>query len=269
MTQNTSPERVDRLLKESSDAYDTIDPIFDGEPRYRRMVRFGVNSTAIALRNGETIDAVGAHLLQLPHDLPAQSGPLDTLADAYADVRRATLDREGTLESDARHAMHLLKLSSPYAQEHYPKLNPNKIAAYALVHDIIEAYAGDVASLGMSAEQEAQKNADEAKALLTLQQEHGEAWPEFVELIESYEALNDPEARFTKTFDKLDPSFTQFYNNGSQLRDLYGFSKEGFLQAMGQTVKRMEAYAGDFPKVIQDREELTRRIADIAFKEAA
>lgn len=269
MTLNTSPERVDRLIEQSSAIYDTIDVVFDGEPRYRRMLRLGINATAIALREGETIDMVGARLLQLPDDSPAQSGPLDALADAYADVHRATLDREGNPESDARHAMHLLKLSASYAQEHYPELNASKIAIYALIHDIIEAYAGDVASLGMSAEQETQKNADEAKALMTLRQEYGGEWPEFVELIESYEALADAEARFIKTIDKLDPSFTQFDNEGIQLIKFYNLTKEAFLYAMEQTAKRMEAYASDFPKLVQDRKELAHRVADITFKEAA
>lgn len=268
MIVNTSPERVDHLIHQSSEVYDAIDPEFDSEPRYRRMLRLGINAVAIALREGETIDTVGARLIDLPYELPAQTGPLDALADAYADVHRATLDRDGNPESDARHAIHLLKLAVPYAQEYYPTLDTNKIAIYALIHDIIEAYAGDVASLGMSAEQETQKDADEAEALLTLHQEYGEAWPEFVALIESYEALADAEARFVKTIDKLDPSFTQFDNEGIQLTRFYDLTKEAFLHAMKQTAKRMEAYAGNFPELVQDRQELAHRVADISFKEA-
>lgn len=269
MTLNTSPERVDTLISQSSHIYDTIDPLFDGEPRYRRMLRIGVNATAISLRHSEGIDTVGTRLFHLPSESPNQTGPLDTLADAYADIRRATLDRNNENESDARHAIHLLKLSHPYAKEMYPHLNTGKIAAYALVHDIIEAYAGDVASLGMTAEQETQKHLNEAGALITLRQEYGEAWPEFVELIEAYETLVDSEARFVKTFDKLDPGFTQFHNNGIQLKNFYGLSEASFFQAIEQTTKRMDAYSGEFPELMQDREELVRRVANAVFKEAA
>lgn len=269
MTQNTSPERVDALIQQSSDIYDAIDPFHDGEPRYRRMLRVGVNAVAIALRGSETIHDVGAHLLQLPYDLPRQTGPLDTLSDAYADIQRATLDRDNNPESDARHAIHLLKLAAPYSQEFYPHLSQNKIAVYALLHDIIEAYAGDVASLGMTADQESKKHENEAKALVTLKSEYGDEWPEFVETIESYEALTDAEARFVKTFDKLDPGFTQFHNNGSQLKNFYGLSKGGFLQAIDQTTTRMKPYSAEFPELMQDREELIRRVAAVAFKEAA
>ena len=269
MTLNTSPERVDRLIEQSSAIYDTIDPIFDGEPCYRRMLRQGINTTAMTLREGKGIEVAGAQLLQLPRTLHAQPGPLDALANAYSDVQRATLDRDNTPESDARHAIHLMQLAAPYAQEYYPSLNPNKIAVYALIHDIIEAYAGDVASLGMNAEQEAQKNLDEAQALVTLEKEYGTEWPQLIELIKAYEDLADAEAQFTKTFDKLDPSFTHLDNKGLALRTRFGFNAQEFTAAASQTANRMKPYSADYPKLVDDRAELIKRITRVAFKEAA
>lgn len=269
MILNTSPQRVDRLVEQSSAIYDTIDPVFDGEPRYRRMLREGINATAITLREGKGIEVAGAHLLQLPHVLPAQTGPLDTLADAYSDIRRATLDRDNTPESDARHAIHLMKLATQYAQENYPSLSPNKIAVYALIHDIIEVYAGDVASLGMNAEQEAQKYLDEGQALVTLRKEYGTEWPQLVELVEAYEDLVDPEAKLTKIVDKLDPSLTHLENKGRALKTRYGFNAQEFTAASSETAHRMKPYSADYPKLVDDRAELIKRITQVAFKEAA
>ncbi len=269
MMTNTSIERVDELIRQSDHTYDTIDLTFDNEIRYRRMLRAGINMTAIALRQGYTTSEVGAQLLVIPDTLSRISGPLDTLSNRYADVPRATLDRQGNLETDARHAVHLMKLSAPYAQEFYPQLSTQKIAVYSLIHDLIEAYAGDVPSLGMSKEQEAQKHHAEMQAVVTLRKEYGDTWPEFVELIGSYENLTEIEAQFTKTFDKLDPGFTHFYSQGKQIKALYGYSEEEFLKAVDATTQRMAGYSAEFPQLMQDREELTRRVARVAFQKAA
>ena len=270
-TMNTSSERVDELIRRSDAIYDIIDTSFDDEVRYRRMLRAGLSMAAISLRLGKGIDETGAQLLAMPSGLPPTAGPreLESLAYAYGDVTRATLDRSGNPETDARHAIHLMKLAVPYAEEMYPKLNPNKIAAYALFHDVLEAYAGDVPSLGMSPSQAAQKHHNEAWALITLRQEYGESWPELVELIESYEALSDGEMRFTKTFDKLDPGFTHLQSKGVQLKSHYGYSHDDFLHAIDEATQRMQPYSDEFPLVMLDRDELTRRVAAIAFKKVA
>lgn len=271
-TMNTSTERVDELMRRSDAIYDTIDTTFDDEVRYRRMLRTGMSMAAISLKLGNSINETGAQLLTMGSGLPPTIGPreLESLAYTYGDVKRATVDRSGMPETDARHAIHLMKLAAPYAREVYPKLNANKVAAYAFIHDILEAYTGDVASLGMTEAQKKKKEHDEALALVTLREEYGDTWPELVELVESYEALADSEARFTKSFDKLDPGFTHFYSKGTQLKSYYGYSRaDEFLEAIDEGTQRMEPYSGEFLHVIHDREELTRRVAHVAFEKAA
>ncbi len=269
MSMNTSIERVDTLVFRSSAIHSAIDPHFDGEPRYRRMLRNGIHILASSLRNGDGIDTAGAKLLTLPNVFAQKRQPLDGLSNLYADVKRATLDRDGNPETDARHAIHLMKMAVPYAREFYPELNLSKVAAYALIHDIIEAYAGDVPSLGMSPEQAKEKHANEVRALMRIQEEYGAQWPEFVALIEAYESLADPEACFVKTFDKLDPGFTHFYNQGSEITGRYGFSEEDFFSAMDEATVRMSEYSSEYPQLMEDRAELTRRIARVAFEKAA
>ena len=269
MRTNTSIERVDQLILRSDAIYGAIDPEFDGEPRAKRMLRVGINTLALSLRRGESIERAGARLLTLPNVFARTKAPLDELSDMYADIRRATHDRDGNLETDARHAIHLMKLAVPYAREFYPELDQGRIAAYALIHDIIEAYAGDVPSLVMTAEQEQQKQLDEAQALIRLHEEYGEEWPEFIALIESYEALDTPEACFVKTFDKLDPGFTHFYSHGAQLKSHYGLSEDSFYVAIDKATQRMQRYSGEYGQLMEDRDELTRRVAHVAFKNAA
>jgi 5'-deoxynucleotidase YfbR-like HD superfamily hydrolase len=270
MMPTTNAERVTSLIRHSDRVYDTIDQSYDNEVRYRRILRIGVNTVALSLRSGAPLSETGAKLRALPNDLPPQTGPLDTLANLYADIERATLDRDGKHETDARHAVHLMRLAVPYAGEFYPKLDANKIAAYALIHDIVEAYADDTPSLGITPEQKKQKDLNEALAIKQLYNDYHETWPELIELIEAYEALTESEARFVKTFDKLDPSFTHFYNKGHQLTTRYGYKHpDEFLDAIHQTTRRMSDYSSEFPLLMQDREGLIRRVADVAFSKAA
>ena len=269
MNTSTSAERVDWLIHQSVAIYPAIDQLVDGEPTYRQILRLGINATAIALANGESVSDIGYNLLALKPvqlDIP---GPLDTLAYQYADVQRVTLDREGNLETDARHAIHLMKLAVPYAQLYYPQLDAGKIATYSLTHDIVEAYANDTPSLGITPEQMKKKDLAEALAMKELKRDYANEWPEFIELIETYEACEDAEARFTKAFDKLDPGFTQLYTQGSQLINYFKYSKRDFFGAIAEGSQRMEKYASDFPFVLEDRKELTHRVAAITYQKTA
>lgn len=265
MNKTTSPERVDWLIEKSDTVYEDIDRHVENERAYRRVLRIGIATTACALQEGVTLSEVGSSLLRLDAASLQAPHPLDVLAHQYADVERATLDREGQPETDARHAIHLMKLAVPYALRFYPYLDTGKIAAYSLSHDIVEAYAKDTPSLGITPEQKAQKDRIEAQALRDIRRDYGDAWPEFIELIESYEKLEDDEARFTKAFDKLDPGFTHIYTKGVQLRTRYNYTRSEYTDAMHEGTIRMQSYASDFPSVLEDREEISKRVADLAY----
>lgn len=269
MNMNTSPERVDWLIEKSEETYDEIDRLIDGERAYRRTLRMGVNATAHALKHGISPSEIGASLLHLNPESAHYPGPLDALAHQYADIERATLDREGQPETDARHAIHLMKLAVPYAMKYYPHLDTGKIAAYSLSHDIVEAYAMDTPSLGITPEQKAQKDLIEAQAMHDIRRDYSAQWPEFVEFIEAYEKRADAEARFTKAFDKLDPGFTHIYTKGAQLRARYHYTRAEFMNAMDEGTARMQEYASDFPYILEDRNEISIRVANLAYEKAA
>ncbi len=265
-TSTNSQERVEVLIQHSTEIYNDIDQEHDGETRYRRMLRVGINAVATTLHHRGNIDDAGLFLISMPSTLLAKTGPLDSLADAYADVPRATLDMHEQPETDARHAIHLMKLATRYAQEHYPELNQAKVAVYALIHDIVEAYAGDTPSLGITEDQALKKHDLEMKALAQLRADYGEAWPEFIELIDTYELLADTEACFVKTFDKLDPSFSHFSNHGKQLKEVFHqTSKHEFYAAIDRNTRRMNAYAASFPQLMEDRLMLIQRVAEVSY----
>lgn len=287
-----SIERVDHLMALSREVYPAIEQSTGGEIRARQIVRLGIGAAARALCIGNDIPVAGAayhrllvdqlgrgglstespaygpfphytrRVTQLPKSGPFHYAALDTFANKYSDVKRRTITGRGEWESDAEHATHLSALALPYAAEHYPALDQGKVAMYCLIHDILEAYTGDVPTLGISAEAHSQKQAAEAQALEALKKDYGRTHPTLVAVIESYEQLEDTEARYVKTFDKLDPSFTTFENSGASLLRFHRYrSADEYLSACDQTTQRMAGYAHDFPELMQDRLELLERVA--------
>jgi len=288
-TMSTSPERVDQLMTLSRPVYEAIEEYVGGEKRSRRILRLGINAVAQHLNSDDSLpageiyqsllfDQLGrggvslSHYGAWPHyqsrlqTLPSVSNEkttdLNDLANKYADVKRATRGADEKRERNATHSIHLSALALPYAAEYHSELDLNKIAVYCLVHDILEAYTGDVPTLGISREAMQEKYDAEEQALKILALEYGMRWPRFVQVVKDYEALADIEARFVKTFDKLDPSFTHFANSGTQLLKQYGYrTADQFLDASHESTKRILEYGADFPDLMSDRNELLFRVA--------
>lgn len=291
MMTNTN-ERVDTLLGLSDRLYPVIDQQVGGEQLARRIVRLGVTAAALALKEQSSQDQAGKvfhgilldqlslgglkttdtayrHWPQYHQGVQSLAQPsysdqrtgLEELANNYSDVLRATKNAACEHETDASHVVHLASLALPYASQFHPELSQGKIALYCLIHDILEGYVGDVATLGISEEGLKIKQDNEAQALIQLESEHGEKWPEFVSAVHDYENLINDEARYVKTFDKLDPSFTHFSNEGVQLLEYFEYSlPEQFMAAANTVEKRMGHYAASFPNVLQDRRTLLDRV---------
>lgn len=143
----------------------------------------------------------------------------------FARVDRATRHEDGRRpETDSDHTVMLSVIACACAARAAPSLDLGKIAQFATVHDLIEAYSGDVLSLGMSAEVRASKEARERAALERVRAEF-QAVPWLAATIDAYESLATPEARFVKILDKVMPKLTHLLNGGASLRE-HGFSFE-------------------------------------------
>jgi 5'-deoxynucleotidase YfbR-like HD superfamily hydrolase len=168
---------------------------------------------------------------------------LSGVVNKFMDVKRATL-RQGAPETDGEHTLHLQFIAVAYAAQYHANLNVGKVSLYSLVHDFVEVYAGDVNSL---------------------QAELGDTWPDFIELIRLYEELEEPEARFVKSFDKLDPSFSHYSNGGDALMRMGVITREEYNDLCQRVYERIIKYADEFPDVIAIRQELIERIARVAY----
>jgi 5'-deoxynucleotidase YfbR-like HD superfamily hydrolase len=139
---------------------------------------------------------------------------LGRLAMEYATVNRVTYLADGkTFESDTDHTVMLALIACAVAQKSVPSLDVGLVAQFALVHDLVEAYAGDTSTFGgLSETAKAEKDAREAAALVRIEKEFGHSLPWVHETIEAYESLATPEARFVKTLDKITPKITRLVN---------------------------------------------------------
>lgn len=111
------------------------------------------------------------------------------------------LDR---FENDAEHSFLLATLGCAIAQHIDPMLDLGKISQYALVHDLVEVYAGDT-TIWASAEQHASKAEREEAALRTIEDRFGTKFPWMEQTIKAYERFDEPESCFVYALDKLIP----------------------------------------------------------------
>ncbi len=291
----TAEERLDASITYSDKVYRAIDEVINGESRARSIIRLGLAVVSRELEDsygdgmiagdyvhallwdnlrsgGITEDDVSfwPQYKNILRDLPRSplsvidDLELDTLSSRYADVPRITLTNDGSLETDGRHVVHLMALALPYAAEFFPDLDQSKIAIYCLIHDILEVYSGDVNTLGAPEEQLAAKNDKEHQSLLRIKAEIGQRYPRLIQMINDYENLADDEAKFVKTFDKLDPGFTHLYSDGRVITERIGITSEGqYHESVDAITQRMLSYARNFPQLLDDRVALTKRVIGV------
>jgi 5'-deoxynucleotidase YfbR-like HD superfamily hydrolase len=148
---------------------------------------------------------------------------LAEVALAFGKVNRLTRHKDGkTLESDTDHTVMLGLVACAYASRFAPHLELGKIAQFALVHDFVEVYAGDMAHVAgnLTIEQKQIKKEKEHKALLQLKKEFGGKLPWLTKTIEEYESLVSPEGRFIKTMDKVMAKITHNLNKNAVLKEM-------------------------------------------------
>lgn len=111
------------------------------------------------------------------------------------------LDR---FENDAEHSFLLATLGCALAQQMEPALDLGKISQYALVHDLVEVYAGDT-TIWASSEEHASKARREEEALRHIEQRFGSQFPWIEQTIKAYERFDEPESCFVYALDKIIP----------------------------------------------------------------
>lgn len=175
----------------------------------------------------------------------------------FARVNRVTYHDDGKrLESDTDHTVMLSVCSCAVASKLYPDLDLGKVAQFAIVHDLVEAYAGDTDSFGITDEGRAAKEAREHESYLKIKSEFENLFSWIPEIIASYELLDTKEARFVKTVDKAMSKISHILNDGQYFKNR-GLSQEDFMRDYTTLVRNAEQkYGTEFPEFILLMEEL-------------
>ncbi len=118
-------------------------------------------------------------------------------------------------ENDAEHSFMLAMLAWRIVEMENLPLNIDKVMRCALVHDLVETYAGDTFVFTKDTEYAQSKKQREADALQRIMDEF-KNFPGLAEAIQAYEDKNDAESRFVYALDKVQPVI-QIYLDGGRI----------------------------------------------------
>ncbi len=142
-------------------------------------------------------------------------------------------------ETDAEHSWGLAMMVCALAPQIDPKLDVGKACMLAVVHDLVEIYAGDT-SVWAAASDHATKHDREQKALKTIKQKFP-VFPNLTDLISEYENKETAEARFVWALDKFIALLTLYEDKGYYyLRDK--IPKERFEKQFVEHRKKAHAH---------------------------
>lgn len=163
------------------------------------------------------------------------------LIQSFKAVRRkVVLAKESREENDAEHSFDLALTAWYIATVERLPLDMELVFKYALVHDLVEVYAGDTPAVQKGGEYDEQRNSKEkreAEAADRLQKEFPE-FPEMHDLILGYDARQNEESRFVYALDKIIPLLSVYLDGGYswnlhniQLEDLIENKKDKIAQS--------------------------------------
>ncbi|MDP3958233.1 MAG: HD domain-containing protein [bacterium] len=188
---------------------------------------------------------------------------LGQFAMQFGRVKRITLCEDGvTPESDTDHTVMLSLVACSLAADYKKDLNIGLVAQFALVHDLVEVYAGDTPNphgMAIDKKSAASKEKRERAALRKIEKRFGKTFPWLPRTIRKYEKLDTKEARFIKVLDKAMPKVTHSLNGVKALKD-HGYDKASVKSALeGQVMRLQSLYGKDQTEVIEILSLLARK----------
>ena len=175
----------------------------------------------------------------------------------FGEVQRATFHADGaTRETDTTHTV-MLALCALRANAELG-LDPGRLLTMALVHDLVEAYAGDTNTLVALGPDDAEaKAAREREALERI----GSVAPWLASPILLYDAQDTPEARAIRYLDKIMPKLTHTLNGGATVRGA-GLSLAQLVTQHRKQGKLLAERYADFPAIGEWFDEAADRSED-------
>ncbi len=142
-------------------------------------------------------------------------------------------------ENDIEHSFMIALLCWFIHDRHDIQLDIAKILKYALAHDFVELYAGDVNTFATS-EERAQKAENEKLALSKMSNEYSE-FMNMVDVMNAYENKSDDEALFVWTVDKMQALVMGDLDHWRPYNELH-ISYDSFVKKYSQTLEEASPY---------------------------
>lgn len=153
-------------------------------------------------------------------------------------------------ENDVEHSYSLAMLAWYIAETEQLNLDTDLIVKYALVHDLVEAYAGDTYIFDKDNNRHKNKNHRELESAEKLKSQ----FPEFEtlhNLIKRYEVRNDAESKFVYALDKLHPMINIRLDNGRTWQKM-GVTLQMLVDAKKQKVALSPPVQKIFEKLVSE-----------------
>ena len=140
-------------------------------------------------------------------------------ADKMKNILRQTLTiSDRRRENDAEHSWHFALMAfvlSEYASE---DVDINRVIKMALVHDLVEIYAGDTYAYDIDNNKtKAEREKSAADKLFSMLPDNQR--DEIRGLWEEFDAENTPDACFAAAIDRLQPMLNNYYTEGQSWRN--------------------------------------------------
>jgi putative hydrolase of HD superfamily len=142
------------------------------------------------------------------------------LLEEFQKVERVMYSHVGSKrpEHDVEHSYELAMFAWYIIDAKKLKFNISKVLRYALLHDMVEVYAGDTFIHSTDKKLTGSKEAREKKAALKLKKNFPE-FPAMHATIHDYEERKDKESRFVYVLDKILPLIKLYLDNGRKWKE--------------------------------------------------
>lgn len=172
-------------------------------------------------------------------------------------IRVVDIKGSDSRENDAEHSFQLGVVALYLIDKDSLQLNKQKVLEYALLHDLVEIFAGDTYFLADKSKED--KHASEYKAY----KEILSRFPQFKtyekRFIE-YESKKNKEARFVYVLDKILPAINIYLNDGKTLK-IENAKFEDVIKNKSEKIK----YSDELKEYFEDLLELFKKDKDKLF----
>lgn len=159
-------------------------------------------------------------------------------------------------ETDAEHIFTLAMIALTINHRLQFGLDSGKLALYALIHDLVEAYAGDISVRAGEAEL-AQKAENERVAFEQISARYAQTAPWIAPLIHNYENRVDDEAKFIYAVDKHMGGLTRLAADGERIEEYYPHTDGSHYKLV---VERLRQKVTLYPELLEFFDELHEQL---------